>query len=149
MIGEVSLTISPCRGWNNNQPSTNTGIKLNKIVGDRCHQWTLGQIHNPASGEPYSHMKIVLLCAILKSGDRQTLCVIIIHVQRGIPHWPIFMSPTPQKISEKLIFYLITAAKLFSSFLPPLLAKKNVHNSDHYRLWLWVGLVDQLSVTKW
>ena len=47
----------------------------------------LGQIHNPASSDHYSHLKIVSL----KSGRTNNMC----------------------------------------------------ENSDHYRLWQWVGLVDQ------
>ena len=34
---------------------------------------SLGQTHNPASNDHYSHLKIVLFCAILKSTDGWTL----------------------------------------------------------------------------
>ena len=43
----------------------------------------LGQTHSPASSDHYSHLKIVLFCEIVKSGDGRTTPPVKIVITTG------------------------------------------------------------------
>ena len=48
-------------------------LKQNKLKQDMCAiSDPLGQTHSPAGSENYFHLKFVLLCEFLKSGDGRT-----------------------------------------------------------------------------